>query len=224
MTALFITSTGTDIGKTFVMAGLIRHLRRAGRPVEAIKPIVSGFDPAQAVVSDPGVLLAELGRTATPEEIERISPWRFDAALSPDLAAAREGRALDFDALVEFSRQALAAHKGTLLIEGVGGVMVPLDGRRTVLDWMTVLRVPVLLVAGSYLGAISHTLTALHVLAQRKLDIAATVVSESVGSPVTLDDTVAIIERFSSGIEVIGIPRLAAGADHMAFGRIGRLL
>ncbi len=57
--------------------------------------------------------------------------------------------------------------------------MVPLDDTHTVLDWMTALRIPVLLVAGSYLGTISHTLTALHVLAQRNLDIAAVVVSES---------------------------------------------
>ena len=66
-----------------------------------------------------------------------------------------------------------------MLIEGVGGIMVPLDERHTVLDWMSALRLPVLLVAGSYLGTISHTLTALHVLAQRNLDIAAVVVSES---------------------------------------------
>ncbi len=223
MSTVFITSTGTDIGKTFVAAGLIRHFRRVGQPVDAIKPIVSGFDPTAVAASDPGVLLAGLGRTISPEEIERVSPWRFRAALAPDLAAAREGRTLDFDAIVEFSRRAMAAHKGALLIEAVGGIMVPLAGRRTVLDWLTLLRVPALLVVGSYLGTISHTLTALHVLAQRKLDIAAIVVSESEGSPVPLDDTTGTIARFAEGFEVIGIPRLPRGADHLAFGRIAQL-
>ena len=70
-----------------------------------------------------------------------------------------------------------------LLIEGIGGVMVPLDDRRTVLDWMSLLRIPVVLVAGSYVGTISHTLTALEVLARRNLDIAAVVVSESETAP-----------------------------------------
>ena len=68
-----------------------------------------------------------------------------------------------------------------------------------------------LLVAGSYLGTISHTLTALDVLAQRKLKIAAIVVSESERGTVELDDTVASIARFADGVEVIGLPRLPGG-------------
>jgi dethiobiotin synthetase len=103
--------------------------------------------------------------------------------------------------------------------------MVPIEGRRTVLDWMTMLRVPVLLVVGSYLGTVSHTLTALHVLAQRKLDIAAIVVSKTEGSAVSMDDTIASITRFAEGFNVIGIPRLPAGThDHPAFGRIASLV
>ena len=65
MTAIFITATGTDVGKTFVAASLIRHLRQMGRLVDAIKPVVSGFDPAQAAASDPGVLLHALGLPVT---------------------------------------------------------------------------------------------------------------------------------------------------------------
>ena len=76
---------------------------------------------------------------------------------------------------------------GVIFIEGVGGIMVPLDQTHTVLDWMSALRVPVLVVAGSYLGTISHTLTALHVLAQRNLDIAGVVVSESAVPGASLD-------------------------------------
>ncbi len=223
MGAVFITGTGTDIGKTFVSAGLIRHLRSVGRRVEALKPVVSGFDPQAPDASDPAQLLAALDRPPTMTEIERIAPWRFRAPLSPDLAAQREGRVVDFKALVGFSRDAITRAQGAVLIEGVGGVMVPLDERHTVLDWMTVLRVPVLLVAGSYLGTISHTLTALHVLAQRKLDIMAVAVSETAGSTVALDDTVATIARFAVPIDVIAIPR-GAGADHPGFSALTRLL
>src|SRR5258706_12022749 len=116
MTAIFVTGTGTDVGKTFVTTGLIRHLRATGRPVEALKPVVSGFDPDAPATSDPGLLLAALDRALTQAEIDRISPWRFRAPLSPDLAAAREGRNLDYKRLVEFSRQAILAAKDVLLV------------------------------------------------------------------------------------------------------------
>ncbi len=99
--------------------------------------------------------------------------------------------------------------------------MVPLDAKRTVLDWMATLDIPLLLVVGGYLGTISHTLTALDVLAQRKLTLAAIVVSESERNPVELDETVASIARFSNGVDVIGLPRLPGGiTQHPAFARI----
>jgi dethiobiotin synthetase len=225
MTAVFVSATGTDVGKTFVASGLIRHLLKEGRAVDAIKPVVSGFDPAALAESDSGALLAALGRPLTTEEAERISPWRFAAPLSPDMAARREGRAIDFDAVTAFCRTAMAKRRGLLLIEGIGGIMVPLDPSRTVLDLMTQLRVPVLLVAGTYVGTISHTLTALQVLVRRNLDIAAVVVSESEGSAAALDDTVATIARFSGAIDVIGVPRLADAAQtHPAFAAIAGLL
>ena len=86
MTAIFVTGTGTDVGKTFLSAALIRHWRAAGHAVAAYKPVASGFDPATQQASDPGVLLGALGRPIT--DIETISPWRFAAPLSPDMAAA----------------------------------------------------------------------------------------------------------------------------------------
>jgi len=225
VSAYFVTSTGTDIGKTFVTAGLIRQLRSEGRPVAALKPLVSGYDSSVVETSDPAVLLGALGRPVSADEIAAIAPFRFRAPLSPDIAAAREGRSVDFEALLAFSRDAVAAHDGTLFIEGVGGIMVPLDGERTVLDWMATLGQPVVLVVGGYLGTISHTLTAVDVLVKRALRIAAIVISEKDNDTVPLDDTVASIARFSAGAEVIGLPRLPVGLnDHPAFARIAALL
>lgn len=225
MSAYFVTATGTDIGKTFVTAGLIRYLRDAGQAINALKPIVSGYDSSVVETSDPAVLLKALGRQVSADEIATIAPWRFRAPLSPDTAAAREGRAIDFDELIAFSRASIQAATGMLFIEGVGGIMVPLDARRTVLDWMAALDIPLLLVVGGYLGAISHTLTALDVLAQRGLKIAAIVVSESERGTVELDDTVASISRFSGGVEVVGLPRLPGGiSEHPAFAKIAALL
>jgi dethiobiotin synthetase len=224
MSAVFVTATGTDIGKTFVTAGVIRHIRASGGAIAAIKPIVSGFDPQAWQDSDPAVLLAALGRPVTLAEVEQISPWRFKAPLSPDMAGRREGRTIQFRDVVEFCRNA-AAQGRLLLIEGVGGIMVPLDERRTVLDLMSVLRAPVILVAGSYVGTISHTLTALEVMARRNLDIAAVVVSESEGSAASLDETAAAIAQFADAIDVITVPRLAAAtSDHTAFAQIAGLI
>ncbi|HEY7997669.1 MAG TPA: dethiobiotin synthase, partial [Pseudolabrys sp.] len=126
MSAYFVTSTGTDIGKTFVTAGLIRYLREAGQAVHAIKPVMSGYNSSVAETSDPAVLLNALGLPIDASTIDRVAPWRFRAPLSPDLAAAREGRNIDFKELISFSRKEIAAASGILFIEGVGGIMVPL--------------------------------------------------------------------------------------------------
>ena len=224
MTAIFVTATGTDIGKTFVSVGLIRELRRRGRAVAALKPIASGFEEWSAPASDPARLLAALGVPASAAAIARIAPFRYRAPLSPDMAAAREGREVDFDALVAFCRKEIGSRSDVLLIEGIGGVMVPLDDRHTVLDWMAELDLPALLVAGSYLGTISHTLTALAALRQRAIAVRAIVVSETDGSSVPLDDTAASIARFSGDIPVVALPLLAPGADDAAFDRLVLLL
>src|SRR4029077_9717213 len=205
VTAIFITGTGTEVGKTFVAASLIRHLRQMGRSVEAIKPVVSGFDPDQAAGSDPGILLQALGYPATPPNIERISPWCFRAAMSPDAAARQEDRRIDVDEVVAFCQSAIEQRQDILLIEGVGGIMVPLDQQRTILDVMMTLQLPLILVAGSYLGTISHTLTALDAVFRRDLSVLAIIVSETRGSPVPLKETVAAIARCAG--PVIGLPR-----------------
>jgi dethiobiotin synthetase len=224
MTAAFVTGTGTDIGKTFVTAALIREFRRRGRNVTALKPVASGFDPARAAESDPGVLLAALDEAPTSEALDRIAPWRLKAPLSPDMAARRENRAIDFATLIEHSRAA-AARADVALIEGIGGIMVPLDERRTVLDWMTALRLPLIVVSGSYLGAISHALTALDVLRRHSLTIAALMVNETPASTVALDETAATIARFAAGVPVITLPRLAnAALPHPAIQKLTELL
>lgn len=206
MSAYFITATGTDIGKTFVTAGLIRHLRGHGKKASALKPIVSGFDLATAALSDPGVLLEAMGEPIVPETLDRVSPWRFAAPLSPDMAAAREGKSIDYAAMLGLCRDAIAASEGTLFIEGVGGIMVPLDARFTVLDWMVALGLPVVLVTGSYLGTISHTLTALDVLARRNLKLAGLVVNES-PTDIPLKDTIAAIRRFAPNVPMAALTR-----------------
>ncbi|MCG8546580.1 MAG: dethiobiotin synthase, partial [Alphaproteobacteria bacterium] len=142
MKTLFVTSSGTGIGKTLVTAALCHQLRQAGTRVRALKPVISGFDAETEAESDTAVLLDSLGLPLSPETIEPMSPWRFAAPLSPDMAAVREGRTLDYDAIVQFCRDAAGGPEDVVLVEGVGGVMVPLTERETVLDWMAAVGAP----------------------------------------------------------------------------------
>lgn len=196
MRTLFVTASGTAVGKTYVAAALARGLVAAGKKVTVLKPVISGFAWETLDDSDTALLLRAVGAEPSREAVEAASPWRLKAALAPDMAAAREGRTLDFDALVAFCRQAQKGDGDLLLIEGVGGVMVPLDHRHTVLDWIADLNAPALLVVGSYLGAISHALTAAAALRGRDIDIAGVVVDETADSTVPLADTAATLKRF----------------------------
>jgi dethiobiotin synthetase len=225
MTAVFVTSTGTDIGKTFVARGMIQQLRARGRSVDALKPVITGFDPRTAHASDTGRLLSALGRALTPDHIAAMSPYRLREPVSPDLAARRENAGIDFAALAAFCRGAIGRHKDSLIIEGIGGIMVPLDERHTVLDWMIEIDVPLILVAGSYVGTLSHTLSALDVLERHDLKVAAVVVSESAASAASLDDTAATIRRFATGIQVLALPRLPETlTDHPVMAAIADLM
>lgn len=210
MTTVFVTATGTGVGKTFVTAKLVGELRSARRSVHALKPVASGFDPTDIAGTDSGVLLDALGLPPTGEHLDDVSPWRFAAPLSPDMAAARERRSIPFDELLEFCRAPRAAD--VTLIEGIGGVMVPLDDEHTVLDWIAELAFPVLLVAGSYLGTLSHTLTAAAALRTRGIEPIAVIVSESEQQPVPLAETAAAIGRFVKPLVVIALPRVTSAS------------
>jgi dethiobiotin synthetase len=225
VTAVFITSTGTDLGKTFVARGMIQQLRARGRTVDALKPVITGYDACLAHASDSGRLLAALGVALTPEHIAAISPYRLRDPVSPDLAARREGVTIDFSGIVAYCRRAIGRHKDALIIEGIGGIMVPLDDNHTVLDWMIEIDLPLILVTGSYVGALSHTLTALDVLHRHGLKVAAVVVSESTASAAGLLDTADTIRRFARGVGVLGLPRLPESMlDHPVMALLADLM
>src|SRR5262245_30692605 len=210
MRAFFMTATGTDIGKTYLGCGLIRAWRAHGLKVGAFKPVLSGFDPAQAAESDAGQLLAALGQPVSPEALDGISPWRYAAELSPDAAAAKEGKRVEYDAVLAATRTFLQGAHDVALIEGAGGVMAPLSDDRTMLDWMTDLQLPAILVTGSYLGTLSHTLTALEVLKARRVPVALVIMNETTGSTVPLADNAAALARRVPAAPVRLLPKNAS--------------
>lgn len=204
MSAFFVTGAGTEIGKTYVSCALLSAWRAAGVRARALKPVVSGYQSIEREKSDPGLMLAALGRTPSANAIAAIAPWRYAAPLAPHLAARAEGLELPYDELVRFCRAGLGA--GPLLIEGAGGVMAPLSDTRTNLDLMQALEMQALFVSGSYLGAVSHALTGIECIERRGLEIAAVIVSETPDG-VGLDATCAMLARQRPDLHILSAPR-----------------
>jgi dethiobiotin synthetase len=218
MRPISIAGAGTDIGKTYVAAALIRTLIKDGIALDAFKPVVSGIDDDAPEGSDPARLLTALGRPLNRQTLDVMSPLRFRAPLSPPSAARLEGKTLAFDDIATLCRsRADEPGDALLLIETAGGVMSPLDDSHTMLDLMADLDAPVILVGGSYLGSISHTLTALDCLWSRDLDVLAIVISESEGDHPDFAETVQTIAGFAGDVPVLPCPRTPdAGWDASA--------
>jgi len=210
MTHIFVTASGTDIGKTVVSEILIRQLLAKGKNISALKPVLSGVEGVPLKETDSGRMLSAMGVESTEEAVAAITPWRFEPPLSPDMAAARAGQHLDLTDLVDFC---LAPEgKDYVLVEGAGGVLVPINETATMADWMEALRVKValkvVLVVGSYLGTISHTLTALESLKARDLTPAVIIVSTSEANPVPVEETAEVMTRFVGNVPIAIVPRL----------------
>lgn len=212
MAAVFITGSGTEVGKTYVACLLLRELRRSGYDVVAFKPVATGMapidDPAFAA-TDTALLLAAQGTAVAAASVAACTPWRFARPLSPDMAAAAEGRSLEFAAILEWARAALrqAASEALVLIEGVGGVMSPIATDALNIDLMAALECPAILVSGTYLGAINHALTAIEALRARNIPLQALVLSETAGSPVDFAATADALARFAPGIRIVPVRR-----------------
>ncbi len=149
---LFITGTDTGVGKTAVTAGLAAFCRQAGVDVGVMKPVATGVPPS-GVSEDAAWLARASGATETARD---INPVRYRAPLAPYVAARLSGSPLAWGPLLRACER-LASRHALTLVEGIGGLLVPLTRRRTVLDLMCELRMPVVVVARLRLGTLNHT-------------------------------------------------------------------
>jgi dethiobiotin synthetase len=209
MSRLFVTGTGTGVGKTFVSAAIAHASARSGISTRAYKPVASGFEADDVRHSDPGVLLEAQGQAVTPETLDEISPWRYVKPVAPYLAAAGEGKEIPYGAVLDFTLEALRGPEELILVEGIGGVMAPVDRAHTVLDWVGALAIPAILVAGTYVGTISHTLSALGVLRSAGVRVFAIILNETLGSPVTPAEQASAISLFAGGVPFHVLPHIA---------------
>jgi dethiobiotin synthetase len=198
---LFVTGTDTGVGKTVVTAGIVCALRARGRGVGVAKPVQSG-----ALTLDPdgdAMLLKRWTRVA--ESPGEITPFSFAAPLAPSVAAELEHRRIDREELLAYVR-AVAARYEAIVVEGAGGLLVPLGDDWTIADLARDLGLPLLVVASAGLGTVNHS--ALTVRVARELGL------EPVG--VVLDGpaddstpaNARLIER-TAGVPVLGhLPQL----------------
>lgn len=193
MSRFVIAATGTDIGKTLLTAALTWQLRHDGKQVCALKPIATGFNPYAWEQSDTAHILNSLEKPLTLAMADTISPWRFEAPLSPDMASEKEQKSLKLHTIIEFCQKQSAQAEITFM-EGVGGVMSPINAKQTQLDLMSALGWPVLLGCGSYVGAITHLLTAVLALETRGVGIHAIWINETPDSAAIFEETAASIK------------------------------
>jgi len=181
---VFVTGTGTEVGKTVVAAVLARAQAAQGRSVAVFKPAVSGLDElAEGELPDHELLrVASLSAQSDDE----IAPYRYGPAVSPHLAAGMAGEPIDPERLRGAARAA-AEGADLLVCEGVGGFLVPLTADYLVRDLARELALPVVIVASPGLGTINHTLLTLEAVRAAGLEVGAVVLTPWPGEPSAME-------------------------------------
>lgn len=181
---LFVTGTDTGVGKTLVAGAIADWFRRRGRRVGVLKPIATGCARRrEGLVSEDAEFLAHCADARFPLDV--ICPQCYAEPLAPALAAERAGRPVDWET-VQRSLRIIAAGSDVTIVEGIGGVLVPLDATHTVLDLARWLRLPAVVVARPGLGTINHTLLTLSVLRSGGINVAGVVVNRYPAESATL--------------------------------------
>ena len=173
MRGLFVAGTDTGVGKTEVSCALLANARAAGIDAVGMKPAQSGAAPGEP--TDAERLWDASDRV---EPLAVVCPYSFAAPLAPAVAARLEGRTVSFGAIVDGVR-ALAARHDAVLVEGAGGLIVPLTEAETYADLAVALGLPVLVIARAGLGTVNHTALTLEALRARGLALAGVVLNRA---------------------------------------------
>ena len=166
---IFITGTDTGVGKTFFACCLAEFLKESGHEVGVMKPAETGCAQGNGKLM-PQDALALKGASGCQVPLEEICPYRFREPLAPSVAASREGITIDIDRLLSIYSEISSSHDITI-VEGAGGLLVPLLPSYTFADLALVLKLPVIVVAANRLGVINHLLLTLEHAACRGLRV-----------------------------------------------------
>lgn len=172
MPGLFIAGTDTAVGKTVVTAGIAGYLRDRGVDCGVMKPVESGC--LSGSKDSDTVYLKRISQTG--DDLDLINNYAFEAPLAPGVAALQQGVEISFDKITESYKRLELLHS-VVLVEGAGGLLVPLNSEQTIADLILHLRLPVLLVGRLGLGTINHTLLSLEYLEKRGISVAGVVLN-----------------------------------------------
>ena len=164
---VFITGTDTGVGKTLVSAALALALRRLGRTVGVMKPIQTGVSQTRVAHSDAARLRAILD---SEETLGAICPYQFELPVAPLAAAHAERRIIDPGVIRQVYRL-LSSRYEYMIVEGIGGVHVPITTKANVMDVIARLKLPVVVVGRAGLGGINHAVLTLEALRRRKIPV-----------------------------------------------------
>jgi len=220
----FITGTDTGVGKTVVTPALAAKLRAQGYDVVALKPFATGAAVIDGRRVSADTLFIER-EAQSGEPVEALTPVLLDAPLAPAVAAKLEGRRVDVAAVIEHCRRAAARHQ-VALVEGVGGLMVPLNEDMLVADFAASLDLPLIVVARPGLGTLNHTALTVEYARSRGLRLAGIVISGYPDLPGIAERTnPPEIERLT-GLSILATLPCAGGleVDAMQCGEWSRLL
>lgn len=211
---IFITGTGTGVGKTVVTAAVLRGARAAGIDAVPLKPVQTGAVEGPDGLRAPDVefVLSAAGLVAKGETAAMMAPFLYEPACSPHLAGRLASEPVTVEAVCASAEKLLARHD-SLIVEGAGGVMVPLNDSATMLDLMTALDMPVVVVSLDGLGTINHTLLTLAALRQAGLEVLGVVFNQpeppTDGDEFLRRDNPETISRFSGAAVLGNIPHAA---------------
>jgi len=211
----FVTGTGTGVGKSVVAAAICAALLDRGERVAAFKPVVTGLDEAPAAWPPDHELLA--AATSAGQSAESIAPYRFGPPLSPHLAAELADVRIDPAALLAGAHEA-SSGADALVVEGVGGLLVPLTADYLVRDLAVELGLPLVIAAGTGLGTINHTLLTIEAARSAGLRVAGVAFTPWPDDPAPIErsnrDTVERLGAVTvSGVEPTDPDALAAAGS-----------
>jgi len=166
----FIAGTDTGVGKTRVTSGLLRALAERGTIATGMKPVASGKILHEGGLINPDVSMI-VSSSALSVTVDEIATYHLDAAVSPHIAASREGIEIDLERIASAYAR-LASRASVVLVEGTGGWLAPISDRHTMADVATRLGLPVVLVVGLRLGCLNHALLTSEAIARSGLPLA----------------------------------------------------
>jgi len=175
-TGVFITGTDTGVGKTYVAVLAVRMLRAAGVDVGAMKPVETGCARSDGFLAADASALAEAAGSA--DEMSLIVPYKFEAPVAPLVAARGEGAEIEPEKIREAFGKLCDRHS-FVVVEGAGGLLVPVAESYDMADLAADLDLPLLVVAESKLGVINHTLLTLEACRERGLRVAGVVLNNA---------------------------------------------